>query len=175
MLSQSAMDIVWSGRMIPEDGGDNAHSIPIVVKLVVPERENNDYESDKEDDEGDLVRHEALIYEFLASSGMQGITPRYYGVFEDKIGTVALVLENGGKHLKSFDSLTDEQAQRLFAQVVEMHAAGVVHGDLAPHHIVRDSDAELRVIDFHAAELGHRCSGEKKCRELRAFRKVLGV
>ncbi|KAJ7682451.1 hypothetical protein DFH06DRAFT_1161137 [Mycena polygramma] len=174
MLGQSAIDVVWSGKMIPEDGGEDEHSIPIAVKVVVPERENNDYESDKENDEGDLVRHEALIYEFLASSGKQRITPRYYGVFQDTIGTVALVLENSGKALKSFDSLTDEQAQKLFAQVVEMQTAGVIHGDLAPRHIVRDSEGELRIIDFHTAELGHRCSGKKKCRELQRFWKMLG-
>ncbi|KAJ6466677.1 hypothetical protein C8R47DRAFT_1153300 [Mycena vitilis] len=55
-----------------------------------------------------------------------------------------------------------------------MHAAGVIHGDLAPRHIVRDSDGELRIIDFHTAERGHRCSGRKKCRELRSFWKMLG-
>ncbi|KAJ7682457.1 hypothetical protein DFH06DRAFT_1161152 [Mycena polygramma] len=174
MLGHSVMSIVWSGQMLPEDGGDDEYSIPIAVKVVAPEREDIGYDSDREDDQRDLIRHEALIYEFLANSGKQGITPRYYGVFEDSIGTVALVLENSGKALHSFNSLTDEEAEKVFARVEETHAVGVVHDDLAPRHIVRDSEGEFRIIDFHTAEIGHRSSGRKKCGTLRDFRKMLG-
>ncbi|KAJ7173657.1 hypothetical protein C8R46DRAFT_1083546 [Mycena filopes] len=51
-----------------------------------------------------------------------------------------------------------------------MHSAGIYHNDLVPRNIVQDSEGELRIIDFHIAELDHRCRGEDKCEELVAFR-----
>jgi hypothetical protein len=92
--------------MILEDGDDNDFTIPIAVKIAVP-RENADPEADE--DERDTIREEGLIYDYLAKSGTHGITPHYFGVFEDAVGTVALILESGGTALKTFRNLANDQ------------------------------------------------------------------
>ncbi|KAJ6466658.1 hypothetical protein C8R47DRAFT_1234534 [Mycena vitilis] len=174
VLGESAVGIVWSGKLIPEDGSDEDSSITIAVKMAVPRGNAN---SEAEEDEREIIRQEGLVYDFLAKSGKQefDITPRYYGVFEDDIGTVALVLDNGGEALKTFNSLTSEQTQKLFAKAVEMHTAGVYHDDLVPRNIVQDSKGELRIIDFHIAKMRHRCHGKEKCNELLKLSNALGL
>ncbi|KAJ7643342.1 hypothetical protein DFH06DRAFT_597863 [Mycena polygramma] len=106
ILGQSAIGIVWSGKMILEDGSNEDTSIPIAVKMAVP-RDNG--ESEATDDEREIIRQEGAVYDFLAKSGKQDISPRCYGVFEDEVGTVALILDNGGEALESFHDLRTEQ------------------------------------------------------------------
>jgi hypothetical protein len=106
MLGESAIGIVWSGKMMLEDGSDDDYTIPIAVKMAVP-RDNTD--SEEKTDDREAIRQEALVYDFLAKSGKQGIAPHFYGVFEDRIGTVALILDNGGTALKTFSNLASEQ------------------------------------------------------------------
>ncbi|KAF7355579.1 Kinase-like protein [Mycena sanguinolenta] len=170
-LGRSAIGTVWAGRMVLEDATEDRYSIPIAVKMAIS-RENPD--SEGRDDERDEIRHEGLVYDYLAKSGKQGITPRYYGVFENNIGTVALILDDGGKALKTFKKLSNEQRQKLFAKVMEMHSAGVIHGDLEPRNVVEDSDRDLKIIDFHVAKMNHRCRGEM-CTELKELRNALGL
>ncbi|KAJ6478508.1 hypothetical protein C8R47DRAFT_1322996 [Mycena vitilis] len=173
VLGKSAIGIVWSGKMIPEDGIDEDTSISIAVKMAVP-RDNGD--SEATDDERESVRKEGLVYDFLAKSGKQeNIAPRYYGVFEDTVGTVALILDNGGAALKTFDSLTTDQKQTLFATTLKMHSAGVCHNDLVPRNIVQDAEGDLRIIDFHVADVDHICPGKEKCDELLVFSEKLGL
>ncbi|KAJ6581038.1 hypothetical protein B0H19DRAFT_1113373 [Mycena capillaripes] len=172
ILGESAIGIVWSGKMILEDGSDDDFSMRIAVKMAVP-RDNND--SEGKDDERETIRQEGLVYDVLAKSGKQWITPRYYGVFEDRTGTVALVLDHGGRALKTFKNLSGEQARRLFDKAVEMHSAGVLHDDLVPRNVVEDSEGELRIIDFHIAKTHHRCSGKEKCGELLELSEALGL
>ncbi|KAJ7626282.1 hypothetical protein DFH06DRAFT_1443898 [Mycena polygramma] len=167
ILGKSAIGIVWSGKMIPEDGIDEDTSIPIAVKMAVP-RDNGD--SEATDDERESIRKEGLVYDFLAKSGKQeDIAPRYYGVFEDNVGTVALILDNGGAALQTFDNLTTDQKQTLFATAVEMHSIGVNHNDLVPRNIVQDAEGNLRIIDFHVADVDHICLGKERCDELLEF------
>ncbi|KAJ7780312.1 hypothetical protein DFH07DRAFT_794577 [Mycena maculata] len=125
------------------------------------------------EDDRETVRHEGLVYSFLGMVGNLDISPRYYGVFEDSVGSVALVLDYGGTAVKSFNTLTRKQAQILFDKAVAMHAVGVVHNDLEPRNIVQDLEGELRIIDFHVADMGHRCAGKEKCEELLAFSRAL--
>ncbi|KAJ6561134.1 hypothetical protein DFH09DRAFT_1364570 [Mycena vulgaris] len=171
LLGESAVGIVWAGKMILEDGTEEDDFIPIAVKMAVP-REDTDGEAGE--DPRDSVRREASVYESLAKSGKPDISPRYYGVFEDKIGTVALILENGGTALKSFGNLTGDEAQTLFGKVEEMHSVGIFHHDLVPRNIVRSPEGELRIIDFHLS-VRHRCSGKDKCKELLEFSQKLGL
>ncbi|KAJ7232225.1 hypothetical protein B0H12DRAFT_1145718 [Mycena haematopus] len=154
--------------MILEDGTDDDYAIPIAVKMAI----SRDNPNAEETDERDTIRQEGLVYDYLAKSGKQGITPRYYGVFEDSIGTVALILDNGGRALKTFSNLSVEQCENLFAKVLEMHSAGVRHNDLEPRNVVQDSEGELKIIDFHVAEMNHRCRGDG-CKELEKFKKAL--
>ncbi|KAJ7460784.1 hypothetical protein FB451DRAFT_502789 [Mycena latifolia] len=106
VLGESVIGIVWSGQMILEDGGEEDARIPIVVKMAIPQ---DSIDGEVTEDTRKIVRHEASVYEFLAKSGQPEISPRYYGVFEDKAGTVALILDNVGMTLKSFEKLTGEQ------------------------------------------------------------------
>ncbi|KAJ6493709.1 hypothetical protein C8R47DRAFT_1070209 [Mycena vitilis] len=163
ILGQSAIGIVWSGKMIPEDGSDKDTSIAIAVKMAVP-RDNG--HSEATDDERECIRQEGTVYDFLAKSGKQDILPHCYGVFEDEVGTVALILDN-------IDNLNRKQT--LFATTVEMHSVGVRHNDLAPRNIVQDSEGKLRIIDFHIADIDHVCLGKEKCKELMKLREKLGL
>ncbi|KAJ7223036.1 hypothetical protein GGX14DRAFT_557601 [Mycena pura] len=173
-LGKSAIGIVWSGNMILEDGNDDDYSIPVAVKMAIPRGRDN-VDSEAETDERDTIRREGLVYDFLAKSGKEGITPRYYGVFEDSLGTVALVLDNGGAALKSFNNLPGERARKLFAKAEEMHSAGVRHNDFVPRNVVQDSEGNLKIIDFHIAKMGHRCRGKQECKELSKLSKALGL
>ncbi|KAF7356987.1 Kinase-like protein [Mycena venus] len=173
-LGKSAIGIVWSGNMVLEDGNDDDYSIPVAVKMAILKgRDNTDPEA--ETDERDTIRREGLVYDFLVKSGKEGITPRYYGVFEDSLGTVALILDNGGTALKTFNNLPGEQAQKLFAKAEGMHSVGVRHNDLVPRNVVQDSEGNLKIIDFHIAEMGHRCRGRQECKELAKLSKALGL
>ncbi|KAJ6478511.1 hypothetical protein C8R47DRAFT_634249 [Mycena vitilis] len=128
ILGHSARGVVWAGKMIPEDASDEDTSIPIAVKMAVPRRDNAD--SEATDNHMEIIRQEGLVYDRLTKSGKQEtIAPRCYGVFEDGAGTVALVLDNGGTALQTFDDLTRDQQQALFAAALEMHSAGVCHND----------------------------------------------
>ncbi|KAJ7241960.1 hypothetical protein B0H12DRAFT_1236908 [Mycena haematopus] len=158
--------------MILEDGTDDDDVIPIAVKMAISRDNPN---PDEADDGRDTIRQEGLVYDYLAKSGRQGITPCYYGVFEDRVGTVALILDNDGRALKTFINLSVEQRHKLFAKVLEMHSAGVRHNDLEPRNVVQDSEGDLKIIDFHVAEINHRCRGEEKCKELKKFKHALGL
>ncbi|KAJ7156863.1 hypothetical protein C8R43DRAFT_997459 [Mycena crocata] len=172
MVKESAGGIVWSGEMIPEDDTDDTVTIPVVVKIAVPQ-ENVD--EGTIGTEKETVRHEGQVYDFLFSSLGEAsaiICPSYHGVFEDGVGSIALVLGDGGIALKTFDNCERQKREQLFAKAVEMHQAGVRHNDLEPRNIVQDADGELRIIDFHIAEIDHEgCSG--MCDELVNFRQAL--
>ncbi|KAJ6515571.1 hypothetical protein C8R45DRAFT_956947 [Mycena sanguinolenta] len=71
--------------------------------------------------------------------------------------------------------ITISRRQKLFTKVLEMHSAGVVHGDLEPRNVVEDSEGELKVIDFHVAGMNHRCRGEETCTELKKLKNALGL
>ncbi|KAJ7027850.1 hypothetical protein C8F04DRAFT_1120843 [Mycena alexandri] len=65
----------------------------------------------------------------------------------------------------------------LFAKAIEMHSVGICHNDLVPRNIIQDSEGELTIliVDFHIADLDHRCPGKDKCRELLKFRAALNL
>ncbi|KAJ7614628.1 hypothetical protein DFH06DRAFT_1343972 [Mycena polygramma] len=173
-LKRSPTGIVWSGKIIPEDSGDEEHSVPVTAKVSVPRQDDSDKGSEAEDGDGtETTRHEARVFDFLYRSGKQDVVPRYHGIFE-RAGTVALVLGyNADEVLETFESLTDEQALKLFKEVVDMHAIGFRHNDLVPRNIIQDSEGVLRITDFRKAEMDHRCRGKKKCSELRELRDQL--
>ncbi|KAJ7173665.1 hypothetical protein C8R46DRAFT_1083583 [Mycena filopes] len=171
VLGESAIGTVWSGRLIPEDGTNDDYSIAIAVKMAIAQ----DNDEDGREDPRDAIRWESSVYDLLVKSGKQAISPKYYGAFEDRLGTVALVLDNAGIALQDFKAAKKPFRQALLAKAVEMHSAGIYHNDLVPRNIVQDSEGELRIIDFHIADLNHRCRGEDKCEELVAFRAALGL
>ncbi|KAJ7089833.1 hypothetical protein B0H15DRAFT_273538 [Mycena belliarum] len=166
------MCILWSGGMILEDTSDDGDSIPVAVKMAIPQ-DNGDKEA--MNDTIETLRHEGLVYELLAKSGEQKVSPRYFGIFEDNAGSVALIVENGGTALKSFDGLSAQHREALFEKAEQMHTVGIVHNDLEPRNIVESAEGELRIIDFDSADMGHSCSGKEECEELLEFKKALGL
>ncbi|KAJ7777363.1 hypothetical protein B0H16DRAFT_1505237 [Mycena metata] len=170
VLGESAIGTVWSGKMILEDGSEDDASIAIAVKMAIP-RDNGG----EEENESDAIRWESSVYDVLAQSGKQGISPQYYGAFEDRTGAVILVLDNAGTALKSFGTLKKRSRRALFAKAVEMHSVGIRHNDLVPRNIIQDPEGELTIIDFHIADLNHHCRGKDKCRELLEFHAALNL
>jgi tRNA A-37 threonylcarbamoyl transferase component Bud32 len=56
---------------------------------------------------------------------------------------------------------------------VELHASGVLHGDLYPRNFVREPDTDrIYAVDFGHSIVGHHCAQEK-CEELRDLRQRL--
>ncbi|KAK6978126.1 hypothetical protein R3P38DRAFT_2747069, partial [Favolaschia claudopus] len=162
---------VWSGRLILEDDTvESTIPIPIVVKMAVVEYQEGDESDGKE--AADLLRHEGVVYEALAKAGLGGITPPYYGAFENDLETVLLILDDGGETIDSFEKLSKEQRQELLTMAETMHRAGIVHNDLKPRNVVQDSSGEVKIIDFDMATKGHRCPG-KECEELVEFARAL--
>ncbi|KAK6978119.1 hypothetical protein R3P38DRAFT_3119585 [Favolaschia claudopus] len=138
---------VWSGQLILEDDTvESTIPIPIVVKMAVDEYQEGDESDGKE--AADLLRHEGVIYEALAKAGLGGITPRYYGAFENDLGTVILILDDGGETIDSFEELSKEQREDLLTKAETMHRAGIVHNDLKPRNFAQDSSGEVKIIDF---------------------------
>ncbi|KAJ7089826.1 hypothetical protein B0H15DRAFT_273297 [Mycena belliarum] len=162
--------IVWSGRLLLEDGGEDDDSIPVAVKMAVPQ---DNIDRDATHDAGEKLRREGSVYEFLVKSGKQEISPRYFGTFRDNAGSVVLIIENGGTALESFDGLPTQHRKALLEKAEQMHIFGIVHNDLEPRNIVRSAEGELRIIDFGHANMGHSCDGREECEELLGFKKAL--
>ncbi|KAH8928544.1 hypothetical protein BT69DRAFT_1277039 [Atractiella rhizophila] len=57
--------------------------------------------------------------------------------------------------------------------VVDLHSVGVKHEDIHPLNILRRPDGRLALIDFHMAEIGHKCAGPDACSELRILKTQL--
>ncbi|KAK7031577.1 hypothetical protein R3P38DRAFT_3393474 [Favolaschia claudopus] len=162
---------VWSGRIILEDGTDDDSSMPIVVKMAISGESAG--ESKDNEELTTLLRKEGSIYEGLAKADLDGITPRYYGTFENDLGTVFLVLEDGGEKVDKLEKLPEEQRQKLFAKAKALHQVGVIHNDLERRNLVQDPSGEVTIIDFDIARDQHHCPGEKECKELVNFAKAL--
>ncbi|KAK7012520.1 hypothetical protein R3P38DRAFT_2550136 [Favolaschia claudopus] len=60
----------------------------------------------------------------------------------------------------------------LYSSMKQIHAAGVVHSDVAPRNVVRGPQGALSVIDFESASVGHQCSGDD-CEELKYLHEEL--
>jgi tRNA A-37 threonylcarbamoyl transferase component Bud32 len=63
---------------------------------------------------------------------------------------------------------------RLYSALKEIHAAGVLQGDIAPRNVVRRARGALCWIDFERSTLEHICPGDA-CEELADFRDQLGL
>ncbi|KAK7024127.1 hypothetical protein R3P38DRAFT_2531117 [Favolaschia claudopus] len=162
--------IIWSGKLFPENGpGGENYFVPVVVKMATLDDEANN-----DDSASATLREEGSRYEVLAA-GDRTITPKYFGTFESKIGTVALVLAHGGTVLDDFKDVEKHRAQALFDKAVQMHEAGITHNNLIPRNIVQHTDGELTIIDLHIAGANHQCTGQDRCSELVNFREQLGL
>ncbi|KAJ7226650.1 hypothetical protein B0H12DRAFT_241655 [Mycena haematopus] len=80
-----------------------------------------------------------------------------------------LLLEDAGTQVGngSWDAaqLSAEDRIALYSALEHIHAAGVVHRDMAPRNVVRGPQGALYIIDFESAVVGHECIGDD-CEEL---------
>ncbi|KAJ7192138.1 hypothetical protein GGX14DRAFT_380446, partial [Mycena pura] len=63
---------------------------------------------------------------------------------------------------------------RLYNALSEVHAAGVLHGDVFPRNVVRRPRGALCLVDFGRATLDHLCPG-RRCQELSDLREALAL
>ncbi|KAJ7243236.1 hypothetical protein C8J57DRAFT_1366235 [Mycena rebaudengoi] len=121
--------------------------------------------------------HELDVY--AALNHLAVVIPQLYAVIGPPTGDYAsLLLEDAGERIVGdtweHAALTMTDKRRLYYALAEIHAAGVVHGDVFPRNVVRRPRGALCFIDFGAATLRHRCPGPT-CRELFSLQKDLGL
>ncbi|KAJ7256768.1 hypothetical protein C8J57DRAFT_1344243 [Mycena rebaudengoi] len=119
--------------------------------------------------------HELDVY--AALNHLAVVIPQLYAVIGPPTGDYAsLLLEDAGERIVGdtweHAALTITDKRRLYYALAEIHAAGVVHGDVFPRNVVRRPRGALCFIDFGAATLGHRCPGPT-CRELFSLQRDL--
>ncbi|KAJ3721242.1 hypothetical protein C8R42DRAFT_82866 [Lentinula raphanica] len=171
--------LIWGGILILEGLDFPAKHPRIAVKLADWERDSEAEVVGNVSETGRVLLKEARIYEHLARVAPgSGITPHYYGTFNDS-GSIAVILDYGGKRLpsNSLAKLEDSEKQALFSKAQQLHQLGIVHGYLAERNILMDEDRNFTIIDFHDAELKHKCSwnGSDGCHELKLFAGYLGL
>ncbi|KAE9387616.1 hypothetical protein BT96DRAFT_927503 [Gymnopus androsaceus JB14] len=174
--------IVWRGKLYLEGPmSEGKEPLPVVVKLA-DWGTNPEAEAGTKTSHGAILHHEAEIYEHIAVEGGKLTppfcsTPSFYGIFEN-MGAIALVLGFGGANFgmpRSADALPKESKQTLFDQMVNLHAIGIEHGDIAGRNILEgteDSGGPL-IIDFEHSKLRHKCLGPSVCEELRSVHELL--
>jgi hypothetical protein len=126
-------------------------ALKIVKRHAGIDREGKDY--------ADRLRHEWTVLEAL--NGRAGAPkPIAFWEVEDR---ALLVLENiQGEnllqyvHTQELRSASGQQqllllAVTLITRLEELHAAGIVHGDLSPANFMVDSSGTLRMIDFEVS------------------------
>ncbi|KAI9810494.1 MAG: hypothetical protein M1826_003599 [Phylliscum demangeonii] len=119
----------------------------------------------------DALEHEAEVYEHVlsnmaSSSSDLSPAPRYFGSFEDRDGRRALVLEDVGPALQSFDELTVKAKTDLLSKLRRLHGAGIVHNDLAPRNVTCGAQG-VKIIDY-AHSSTHLGEGSKPaCEEIK--------
>ncbi|KAK6981695.1 hypothetical protein R3P38DRAFT_3113148 [Favolaschia claudopus] len=87
-----------------------------------------------------------------------------------------LLLEFAGHQIMGADwgtaPLSAEDRRLLYSALTEVHAAGVIHRDMAPRNVVRRPRGALCIIDFEMSSVGHQCPG-KMCPELSTLQRAL--
>ncbi|KAK7029113.1 hypothetical protein R3P38DRAFT_2524878, partial [Favolaschia claudopus] len=117
----------------------------------------------------DELFREMAAYERL--SQVPGV-PKYFGVFGPvECAWAALIVQDAGVPV-SWDSLDPDERNSVFKIALNIHRAGVHHGDLAPRNVVRDhNEGSIAIIDFGHASLKHTCHDH--CAELLSLQQDL--
>ncbi|KAG9014294.1 hypothetical protein FRB90_005443 [Tulasnella sp. 427] len=147
-ISNSAIGTAFEGQFA-------GLSLPLVTKVLPAEAMDAEVEIWKK------LRH-------LAGMSIPGLLGAYVLEKGDEV-TGALVQQHVGQAIASFNSLTSEQKCELYRIVVQIHKAGVEHGDVGPENVTLRSDGKVFVVDFSDAKL-HECPEESNCEELRNLR-----
>ncbi|KAG9001696.1 hypothetical protein FRB94_004575 [Tulasnella sp. JGI-2019a] len=115
---------------------------------------------------------ESWWYEHLTATETSPHLVKSYGLFTDAVGRAALVMEDGGTAITSFDDLSAENRSGLLALLISLHHHGVVHGDVDPRNVLLDDKGVARLVDFSEARY-HECRGLGACSELRSVQREL--
>ncbi|KAJ7144601.1 hypothetical protein C8R44DRAFT_865507 [Mycena epipterygia] len=122
----------------------------------------------------DGLLREVRAYERLLSPST---TLKYLGVFVplDK-AWAALIVEDKGISLASDWAALPraDRTEAIYKAAVDVHAAGVYHGDLEVRNIVQDEEGRFSVVDFGHATVDHACE-QDVCAELLDLRQNLGL
>ncbi|KAK7031714.1 hypothetical protein R3P38DRAFT_2925310 [Favolaschia claudopus] len=157
----SLQSLIHSGKQATVHRGMLAHETPVVVKMY----DSCDF---------DALLREADAYEQLELSGVSA-TPKCLGIFAPVHKRwAALVLEDGGLTIgKCWRDVSLEDRMAVYATALQVHASGIIHGDLECRNFTRDTDGHIRVIDFGHSTVGHVC--DNACSELLDLRHDLSL
>ncbi|KAG9013833.1 hypothetical protein FRB90_005690 [Tulasnella sp. 427] len=152
-VSQYTVDAVYQGRIV-------GHSERIFAKVMPAGRMDSELE----------------IWRKLRNLTGTRI-PGLFGAYalegqEGREDTGALIQQYPGKGLRSFEGLSSKQREELYLILVQVHKAGVEHGDLRPENIALRSDGHPVLFNFSQSQ-HHACPGEEKCAELVSLRSAL--
>ncbi|KAJ7749800.1 hypothetical protein DFH07DRAFT_942001 [Mycena maculata] len=124
-----------------------------------------------------------LIHEFDVYTAVAHlvIVPKLHAVIKARFDPWGgLILEHAGTTLSSRDvpwkdlELTQQEKLDLYDAFRQLHAAGVVHGDVAARNILRRPSGAFCLVDFDRSSLNHVCPGPT-CEELARLQRNLGL
>ncbi|KAJ7085407.1 hypothetical protein B0H15DRAFT_846801 [Mycena belliarum] len=126
----------------------------------------------------DLLLREFDVYSAAAHSG---IVPKLHATIKCRPQPWGgLIMENAGTALSAYDDpwedlkLTQRERLELYDALRRLHAAGIVHGDVAARNILRRPTGAFCLVDFERSSLAHVCPGPV-CEELARSQRNLGL
>ncbi|KAF8192339.1 hypothetical protein K438DRAFT_1935133 [Mycena galopus ATCC 62051] len=125
-----------------------------------------------------LLLHEFDVYTAVAHLD---IVPKLHAVIKCRFEPWGgLIMEYAGTTLSIYDvpwedlKLTWQEKLDLYDALRQLHAAGVVHGDVAARNILRRPSGTFYLVDFDRSSLNHVCPGPA-CEELAQLQRNLGL
>ncbi|KAJ7213100.1 hypothetical protein GGX14DRAFT_446295 [Mycena pura] len=126
-----------------------------------------------------LLIHEFDVYTAVAHLAV--VVPTLHAVVKSRFEPWGgLILEDAGTVLSKYDTpwkalgLTPQDKVVLYDTLRQLHAAGVLHGDVAPRNILRRPSGAFCLVDFDRSTLNHVCPGPI-CKELSELQRVLAL
>lgn len=100
----------------------------------------------------DAVDEEASILQHLANT-CPHVAPRLLALWTSvAYRHVLMAIEDCGDYIaRDMRVLDDHTKQAIINLYDKLHAAGILHNDVHPRHVLRDSKDRLRIIDFEGA------------------------
>ncbi|KAJ7476010.1 hypothetical protein FB451DRAFT_1245470 [Mycena latifolia] len=124
-------------------------------------------------------QYEQLAMELAAHQRLAALRPRVVAcaavIAARDLTWMAMLMPDAGPSVASaggFAEIPWTDRRDLHRTVLEIHRAGIAHGAITAHHVLRSADGALCVADFGAAQLEHRC-GEWMCAEVDRLMEVL--
>ncbi|KAJ7222205.1 hypothetical protein GGX14DRAFT_428204 [Mycena pura] len=146
--------------------GRLSKSCPVIMKVV---HEHFNFH---------MVAREVKAYRQLQDLSV--VVPHLFAVMREPAdpSSAIMVLENAGERIGHGcwdDVVLDESDKKeIYFTLAQIHARGVLHGDVMPRNVVRRPHGGMCFVDFGLAEVGHRCDPQS-CFELVKLRRKLGL